>query len=128
MTTADAISSETEECRICSYCSENGWWGPDLAPAKTHCSRCHRSWASTVEGHCSICCAHFANVKAFDAHLLEAGGCTDPASITRKDGRPRLTTRETPYGVTYRLAFYGVKPDFIKAKEEKSKESEDITA
>lgn len=64
-----------------------------------------------------MCCAHFANVKSFDAHLVadddsEVISCQDPAKLIRRDGRPRLTTRHTRWGVTWRLAFYGTRPEF----------------
>ena len=57
------------------------------------------------------CCAHFANVKSFDAHMTD-DGCRPPESVIRRDGRPRLIVRQSPYGVTWRLAFYGQRPNF----------------
>jgi len=106
----------TPDCPICAFADTHHWWGPDLAPARSHCRDCHRSWASLVEGHCPTCHEHFANVKAFDAHLLE-DGCRPPVEVIRKDGRPRLTTRTTRYGVTWRVAFYGTRPEFAGAPD-----------
>jgi len=121
---SDAVSMTAAlTCAPCEYAKIHHWWGPALAPARSHCARCHRSWASLIEGHCTICCAHFANVKAFDAHLTEEG-CRPPASVIRRDGRPRLTTRETPYGTTWRIAFYGERPDFNASDDEADVEDE----
>jgi hypothetical protein len=110
-------ANDASSCEVCDHARKHSWFGPKLAPARSHCRHCHRSWASLVEGHCTICCAHFANVKAFDAHLTE-DGCRPPAEVIRKDGRPRLTTRTSRYGITWRLAFYGQRPDFAPTDED----------
>ena len=94
-------------CEVCTYADAHSWFGP----GRTHHKRCHRTWESKIEGHCTMCCEHFANVKSFDAHLT-AEGCRHPSDVIRKDGRPRLTTRVTAAGTTWRLAFYGTRPDF----------------
>ena len=112
--TPSKTQTKIQDCSVCKHVDEHGWYGPSIKPARSHCRRCHRSWASLVEGHCTMCCEHFANVKAFDAHLLEEG-CRPPAEVIRKDGRPRLTQRKGPFGITWRLAFYGTRPDFDAA-------------
>jgi hypothetical protein len=114
MTTPDITAPATKKlpCPICAYASEHHWWGPELAPARSHCSDCHRSWTSLVEGHCTLCCENFANIKAFDAHLAPEGGCVPPESVIRRDGRPRLSSRTSKWGRTWKLAFYGTRPDF----------------
>lgn len=96
-------------CAPCAHADEHGWWGHTLGTARSHCRRCHRSWRSRNEAHCTTCCAHFASPRVFDAHLT-TDGCVDPAAATRRDGKPRFTTRPSPYGVTWRLAFYGDRP------------------
>lgn len=73
---------------------------------------CHRSWTSLAEGHCHGCCRHFANTKAFDAHLDEDAHCRDPETILRKDQRLKFIKRITTWGTTWKLAFYGQRPDF----------------
>lgn len=97
-------------CGACVHAAEHGWWG-DIAPARTHCCDCHRSWRSLLEAHCTMCHRHFFNPKAFDAHL-SAGGCHDPKVVTRRDGRPRLQLTTTPYGELWRLVNYRPLPDF----------------
>ena len=97
---------ENTTCNICSFARIHKWWGPDLKPARSHCSDCHRSWASLTEGHCPTCCEHFANEKSFDAHLLEESGCVAPATLVRRDGRPRLVLRERPFGGVWCTADY----------------------
>lgn len=53
-----------------------------------------------------MCCRHFANEKSFEAHLLEETGCVDPATLVRKDGRPRMILRERPFGGVWCVADY----------------------
>jgi hypothetical protein len=97
-------------CEPCIHAMEHGWWG-DIAPARTHCRDCHRSWRSRIEGHCTLCHSHFFNPKAFDAHLT-AEGCRPPATVARRDGQPRLHPVSTPYGELWRLVNYRPLPDF----------------
>ena len=52
-----------------------------------------------------MCCAHFTNTKAFDAHLLEEG-CQAPGSIMRRDGQPKFIIRERSFGPVWALADY----------------------
>ena len=61
-------------------------------------------------------------MKAFDAHLItdedtDEVRCVAPSGITRKDGRPRLSTRNTRWGTTWRWAFYGTRPDFADSDD-----------
>lgn len=107
--TANAAPATAQDCTACARIAAKGWWG-NISPARSHCTRCHRYWASYSEAHCSACCRHFANHKAADAHH-RADHCLDPATVTRRDGQPRFTTRETRYGLTWRLAFYGQHPE-----------------
>jgi hypothetical protein len=103
---ASPATKETDTCNVCEYANKHAWWGPDLAPARSHCRDCHRSWASLTEGHCAMCCGHFANEKSFDAHLLEESGCVDPGTLLRRDGRPRFILRERPFGKVWSVADY----------------------
>ena len=78
-------------CSICNHASEHGHWGQ----SGTHCPRCHRSWTSTSQAHCTRCCAHFAGPTLFDAHLT-AHGCEEPSTVTRRQsGEPRFRQDET---------------------------------
>lgn len=105
------------DCAPCIHACEHGWWG-DMGRAKSHCRKCHHSWASLREMHCVTCCAHFTNPDSCDAHLTE-DGCRPPESIMRRDGRPKFTTIDRGNGPVYKLAFYGVRPQFgHKADEE----------
>jgi len=81
-------------CAICSYADVHGHW-PDMAPARTHCRGCHRSWARQRELHCGRCHAHFASAAAADAHLVERQGgleCLDAEAAG-------LTARPSDFGV-----------------------------
>ena len=102
---APTTGSDEAACDVCAYAARESWWGP----GRTHHNTCHRTWSSLAEGHCVVCCNHFANVKAFDAHL-GPDGCRPPAEILRKDGRPRLTPRLSKWGTTWRF-----RPEFAKA-------------
>jgi hypothetical protein len=97
-----------ESCSACTHAQEHGWWGP-IAPARSHCRKCHRGWASLKEGHCPRCCTHFATPAAFDAHLT-TDSCADPSAVTRRDGRPRLICRQRSFGPVWALAYYGERP------------------
>ena len=92
-------------CKPCEHSTQHAWWGPDLLPAKSHCRSCHRSWASLREGHCTRCCGHFSDGRAFEAHLTE-DGCVSPASVVRRDGRDRFVVRARRFGVVWALADY----------------------
>lgn len=70
-------------CDPCDHAAEHGHWGQQ----GSHCRKCHRSWTSKKQGHCPTCCAHFGGPSLFDRHLLTRG-CTDPATVTNKDGSP----------------------------------------
>jgi hypothetical protein len=94
--------STAPECVHCSFAAEHHWWGPDLAPARSHCERCHRSWASGRECHCTGCCRHFDHVNAFDAHQIN-GKCCDPAAATRRDGAVRFEELSRPFGKVWRI-------------------------
>lgn len=100
------------DCTVCDYAQAHGDWGPDIKPDKTHCSRCHRSWRSYREAHCVVCCRHFINSNAADAHRVE-DGCRNPSSLTRRDGKPKFTTVDRGKGVVYKLVNYRERPDFI---------------
>ena len=92
-------------CEICQYANKHAWWGPKLAPARSHCRKCCRSWASLNEGHCASCCRQFVNTKSFDAHLTEEA-CQDPAGIMRRDGKPKFIARDRHYGAVWAVADY----------------------
>lgn len=66
---------------MCARVGREGW----LGQPGSHCRRCHRSWVSLVEGHCSLCCAHFTSVGAFDLHVT-AVGCVPPGSVRWRSG------------------------------------------
>jgi hypothetical protein len=123
MTTELLTPTVTTEapCAPCAYVAIHHWWGPSVAPGRSHCHECHRTWASTIEGHCTVCHRHFATYPAFDAHFIDDAH-TDPAFIMRQDGRPKFTFRTTRFGVTWRLAFYGVRPDFTHDDDEEEVE------
>lgn len=104
------ISTEFEggtdsTCEPCAHAAKHAWWGPSLAPARSHCRDCHRSWASPREGHCTRCHAHFSDVRAFDYHMGEEG-CSDPALAQRADGRPRLVLKERAFGGVWSVVDY----------------------
>jgi hypothetical protein len=103
--TAAEEAHDAASCVVCAHARKHSWWGPALAPAKSHCRDCHRSWASSREGHCTRCHAHFADVRAFDYHIGE-GACNDPSSAARADGRPRLIAKERPFGVVWAVIDY----------------------
>lgn len=108
---ADQVEpTPTQDCGICAYSAEHGHWGPQLRPDRSHCRDCHVSWTSLREAHCRTCCAHFANPKAFDAHMFMEG-CKPPETVMRRDGTPRFTTREGRAGTVWRLAYYGTRPN-----------------
>jgi len=65
-------------CHICTYASEHGSWPPDHHG--THCRICHRSWSSTSQAHCTVCCAHFTADSAAELHWLR-GRHADPADV-----------------------------------------------
>lgn len=109
-TTTAPAKRDGSNCATCAYANEHGWWGNNR-PGRSHCSDCHRFWDSTMEGHCPTCCAHFANVLAFDAHLTEQG-CRNPGEILRKDGRPKFVLRDGKFGGTWALVNYRKLPDF----------------
>jgi hypothetical protein len=102
------------ECVPCAYVAIHHQWGDTLAPGRSHCRDCHRTWASLIEGHCAVCHHHFANYPAFDAHF-DGDEHVDPATVLRLNGKPKLTYRTTVFGKTWRLAFYGKRPDFDKS-------------
>lgn len=60
--------------------------------------------------HCVTCHQHFANPRACDTHIGHDGVHLDPATATRRDGRPRFVARNRPFGLTWSLAFYGEIP------------------
>ena len=84
-------------CPVCARSEEHGWLGQPGA----HCRRCHRSWTSRAEAHCTArledgarCCAHFSSNSAADHHWLK-GRHVDPETIGR------LVRRETVHGSTW---------------------------
>jgi hypothetical protein len=101
----DSISTPattTTTCVPCAHAAEHHWWGPQLEPAKSHCDRCHRSWASGRECHCSVCCRHFDHINAFDAHQLD-GACHDPSELRRRDGSDRFEEITRTFGKVWRI-------------------------
>lgn len=102
-----------EVCAPCVHAAEHGWWG-DLGSDRTHCKRCHRSWASLREIHCVSCCRHFVNPAACDAHLSAGDApCVDPSDIRRKkDGEPKFEIVDRGKGPVFKLKFYGTRPSF----------------
>src|SRR5262245_61819697 len=107
-TTDDTVTVH-ERCRYCEYSKDHGWWGPPLAellgrPGGTHCIRCHRSWMSLTEAHCTLCCEHFSTHRTADRHRVGRGDrCGNPATMCRPDGQPLFRKREAPLGVTWLL-------------------------
>jgi hypothetical protein len=63
-------------CPTCSYADQHGWWGHQ----GTHCRGCHRSWTSTAQAHCAVCCVHFTSDSAAERHWVK-GRHADPATI-----------------------------------------------
>lgn len=116
--TADGVADAAPDldCAPCAHATENGWWGPALAPARTHCQNCHRSWRSLREGHCRACCRHFTHPKAFDGHTTEHG-CVDPADVTDTKGRPRFKLMDRGTGPVWGLVNRRPLPTFIAADE-----------
>ena len=110
MPTPLAPDAAVESCSICTYIKEHHQH-PSGVSWNSHCHDCHRSWASPVEGHCTVCCRHFAGYPAFDAHFV-GGLHADPATVTREDGKPKFAFRKSPYGITWRIAFYGPRSAF----------------
>ena len=96
-------------CGPCEHAALHGWWGELPHGSRTHCRDCHRSWGSAREAHCVGCCEHFASPRVADAHRRD-GVCVDPATALDSKGRARFAARERPGGVTWALAFYGVRP------------------
>lgn len=119
------LATEAPQCEICAFAKIHHWWGPGLKPARSHCSTCHRSWTSLAEGHCPQCCRHFAKYAAFDAHLDEDAHCIDPETITRADGRPRFAKKVSAWGTTWKIAFYGQRPDFGSDDEDEDNSEAD---
>jgi hypothetical protein len=118
----DAVAHSEPSCAPCAYRSVHAEYGSTLGNGKSHCTACHRTWASPTEGHCARCHVHFAGYPDFDAHLgpddeVEGIHHYKPSEVIREDGRPRFTSRGTPFGTTYRIAFYGKMPDFAAQKK-----------
>lgn len=103
---------DAPECAPCAHAVLHGWWGP-MGSNKTHCRRCHRSWASRLEMHCVTCHRHFANPKACDAHQ-PGSECQDPMEVLRADGQPKFVVLDHGRGPVFKLAFYGTRPTFPK--------------
>lgn len=97
-------------CEVCQRVLDTHWVGLVAGRAGSHCAGCCRSWTSPVEAHCATCHAHFSTPRAFDAHFARDGSHLDPATVRRRDGRPRFVARERPLGVTWAPAFYGTPP------------------
>ena len=70
-------------CETCDYADERHCW----PMTGTHCHRCHRSWISTAQAHCVVCCQQFASNSVADLHWREPKGQPpvhiDPSTITR---------------------------------------------
>jgi hypothetical protein len=66
------------------------------------CPDCHLAWTEGQAAHCSGCCVHFSSDSAFDLHhtLDETGRtvCHDPATLHRRNGRPKLVLRDGVWG------------------------------
>jgi hypothetical protein len=123
MTVVEPTSPDNAECTTCIYAAEHGWWGA-IAPARTHCRRCHRFWASLREAHCVRCCRQFASNAAADAHTLTEG-CLDPATALRRDGRPKFVARERRFGPVWSVAYYGQRPTHWEALDDEAGEGDD---
>lgn len=70
-----------------------------------------------------MCCRHFAGYPAFDAHFV-GDEHVDPATVTRKDGKPKFSIRKSPYGLTWRIAFYGKRSAFSGDGDEEEYDDE----
>lgn len=97
-------------CRPCMHAAIFGWWGPPLKElnASTHCKRCHRSWSSIKEAHCTVCCTQFASNEAAQYHWVDDKHL-DPAEARRDKkagGGPRYIEQESPFGPVLNLARY----------------------
>ena len=60
----------------------------------TRCTTCNRTWTGLAEAHCTSCHRHFTTASAFDLHRVgptDTRHCTDPTTLTRGDGAPKLT-------------------------------------
>lgn len=92
-------------CSVCDYADQHGWWGPDHRG--THCRACHRSWTSTREAHCAVCCAHFTGDTAFERHWPK-GRHADPATVgglhRGPDGTWSTSETRDPDAVRERMA------------------------
>jgi hypothetical protein len=84
------------DCPVCQHADEHGWWGV----TGTHCRKCHRSWQALKQAHCTLCCAHFASVRAADMHM-NAQGCRPPDEVRTGAGTPRLVLRSTKDGAIW---------------------------
>lgn len=63
-------------CAACAHAQAHGSWGQ----AGTHCRKCHLSWTSTAQAHCTVCCGHFASNGTADHHWRK-GEHVAPASV-----------------------------------------------
>lgn len=89
----DATTEELTDCATCAHGREHGWWG-NLG-GKVHCPQCHAT-TSGKRPHCCGCHRTFTTERAADRHRVTVEGerrCGDPATLTDKEGRPRLVRR-----------------------------------
>lgn len=87
------------DCPVCAFADEHHWWGRD----GTHCRKCHRSWTSRAEAHCTTCCAHFTKPSTAGLHLT-ARGCQPPEAVMDREKRPKLKLVERSSGPTWARA------------------------
>lgn len=110
-----ALRDSGVTCPPCTHAVIFGSWGRPLHDglrAATHCHRCHRSWRSLREAHCTVCCSHFASNEAASFHWDESGKGgpakhTHPEECRRAGTKgPRYTTIDTEFGPTWQLTRY----------------------
>jgi len=92
-------------CPICAYADVHASWPPEHRG--THCSTCHRSWTSTAQAHCTVCCAHFTADSVAEKHWLRTQH-QDPATVKGlyfgSDGVWSTSPDRNPAALAARLA------------------------
>jgi hypothetical protein len=63
--------------------------------------RCGRHWTGLSQAHCPTCHEHFSSVANFDRHRPGAGGCQDPAAVTKRNGDPVFKASVNGFGTTW---------------------------
>jgi hypothetical protein len=67
----------------------------------TTCPTCTREWTGLAECHCGACHRHFGSLATFDGHRTGPDFnrvCSDPSTLTKKDGTPRFTAADRASG------------------------------